>query len=175
MDSTLLLQAIFHFQESLIRQQQQCRISIGGKIEYIVDDLFLLRNMILSSTYLMGGPTERSPPLLDLTDKPSIFQIPVDPAYLPDNDYKFYFEITHTSHQALSAYLDSCKDSSFSKHDLAELQNHFKSCLVESKTVPVQLCRKILLIACQILSISYSEKRVERKVPENCKTNVAES
>jgi hypothetical protein len=129
-----------------------------------VDDLFLLRNLILSSTYLIGGPTERSLPSLKLSKKPFIFQIPVSHEFLPDIDYKFYFENTHPSHQALSAHLDSLNDHSFSSHDLADLQSYFKACLVDSKTVPVELCKKILLKAHQILAVSSSEKQVTRKV-----------
>jgi hypothetical protein len=175
MDSTLLLQSVYHYQESLIKQQHQCKIYKYQKAEYIVDDLFLLRNRILASTYLMGGPAERILPSLELSGEPLIFQIPVTHEFLPDIDYRLYFENTHPSHHALSAHLDSLNDSSFSRHNLSELQTYFQSCLVESKTVPVELCKKILSKASQILAATSYEKQVSRKVSEYFKTVVCQT
>lgn len=115
-----MLQAIFHFQESLVKQQQQCRIIQREGAEYIVDDLFLLRNHILFSTYLMGGPNERKLPSLDISNKNSIFQLPVPSEHLPIIDYKF--EKTHSSHQHLSDFIDSLDDSFISNDDLLSLR-----------------------------------------------------
>lgn len=43
-------------------------------------------------------------------------------------------------------------------------KKHFKACVAESKTVPIELCRKILSKAQEILSVQASEKPVSRKV-----------
>jgi hypothetical protein len=123
----------------------------------------------------MGGPTERILPSLKLTGEPLIFQIPVTHEFLPDIDYRLYFENTHPSHHALSAHLDSLNDSSLTRHDLSELQNYFQSCLIESKTVPVELCKQILSKASQILVVTSSEKQVSRKVSEYFKIVVCKT
>ena len=130
LDSFLLLEAEFHLQESLMNQQNQCMIAPG---EYILDDLFLLRNQILSSTFLIGGPQERSLPTLHLS-KPIIFQFPLSNDFLPEINQQAYVQNSHISHQALSDFLDTLEESSMNKDKCILLQVfmlilYFRNCL----------------------------------------------
>ena len=104
----------------------------GEKANYVVDDLFLIRNLILYSTFIMGGPSERSLPSLELSKQPAIFQYPVPNDYMPDIDHNAYFNINHSSHQSLSDYLDSLDHSLFNKDKLIGLQVFLKFNRIES-------------------------------------------
>ena len=126
LDSSLLLQSAFGFQESLLKQQEQCIMFRDEKANYVVDDLFLIRNLILYSTFIMGGPSERSLPSLELSKQPPIFQCPVPNDYMPDIDHDAYFNIKHSSHQSFSDYLDSLDHSLFNKDKLVDLQVFLK-------------------------------------------------
>ncbi|KAJ3020760.1 UNVERIFIED_CONTAM: hypothetical protein HDU68_009986, partial [Siphonaria sp. JEL0065] len=71
LDSCILLQSKFHFQEALLRQQEHVRLKDLSDEEddtvdgYIIDENSMTRNKILASTYVMGGPKERVLPQID--------------------------------------------------------------------------------------------------------------
>ncbi|KAJ3043748.1 hypothetical protein HDV00_004154 [Rhizophlyctis rosea] len=93
LDSFLLMQANFQFQEVLARLQERARIRKGrnaGQDIFVVDENSLLRNYILVSTHVTGGPGERVLPPIQLQDGrvardacPMFTQLPVPRHYTP--------------------------------------------------------------------------------------------
>ncbi|KAJ3282413.1 hypothetical protein HDU79_009945, partial [Rhizoclosmatium sp. JEL0117] len=70
LDSCILLQTKFHFQESLLKQQEEtCFTSDNEEDEtddgFSVDESSMSRCQILVATYLLGGPHERILPEID--------------------------------------------------------------------------------------------------------------
>ena len=70
LDTFLLMQSKFRFQESLLRFQESQKLDNG---DYIIDNCSVERNQILVRTYSIGGPTERTIPPRNLTTVGSIF------------------------------------------------------------------------------------------------------
>ena len=63
LDTLLLMQSKFHFQEALLRLQESQKRDDG---EFIIGKCGVERNQILVRTYSIGGPTERIIPHRDL-------------------------------------------------------------------------------------------------------------
>ena len=70
LDTLLLIQSKFHFQETLLELQQSQSIDDG---EYIIDNCSVERNQILVRTYSIGGPTERIIPQRSLANVSFLF------------------------------------------------------------------------------------------------------
>lgn len=64
LDTFLLMQSKFHFQETMLRLQESQTLDTGS---YIIDNCSVERNQILVRTYSIGGPTERIIPPRNLT------------------------------------------------------------------------------------------------------------
>ncbi|XP_059144454.1 protein broad-minded-like isoform X2 [Physella acuta] len=81
LDTFLLLQSQYKFQEFLLQEQEQNKLE--GSDDFITDILSVERNYILVKTYLIGGPTERILPSRTLNDKhidedkPAHAQLPI--------------------------------------------------------------------------------------------------
>eukprot|EP00794_Sanderia_malayensis_P005435 gene5435-6114_t len=69
LDTFLLLQSKYGFQEILLRLQASNKLDDDAN--YIIDNCSVERNQILVRTYIIGGPTERVIPARTLTQEPS--------------------------------------------------------------------------------------------------------
>jgi hypothetical protein len=125
LDSVLLLECEFKFQESLQRQQDECA---HDSREYIIDEPFLLRNQILASTYLIGGPREKVIPQIELTAP--IFRFPLPMEFTCAINSEKYFKIVHDTQNSISEFLDSIKGSNFTKENLSTLKVNSIKCLL---------------------------------------------
>ncbi|KAI9104653.1 broad-minded protein-domain-containing protein [Phlyctochytrium arcticum] len=67
LDSFILLQCKYHFQEALLGMQAE-NIITSGRLSGIIDECSLLRTYILVATYAVGSSTERRLPSLHLPD-----------------------------------------------------------------------------------------------------------
>ncbi|KAI9340897.1 broad-minded protein-domain-containing protein [Obelidium mucronatum] len=69
LDSCILLQSRFRFQESLLKQQEEALVENqedhDTNEEFVIDENSMMRNKILATTYIIGGPRERLLPQID--------------------------------------------------------------------------------------------------------------
>ncbi|TPX59754.1 hypothetical protein SpCBS45565_g07658 [Spizellomyces sp. 'palustris'] len=87
LDSFILLQSSFKFQESLLAMQRFAHTD--GTSTCVIDEATLLRTHILVATYAVGGPDERILPPTQLHDALSkatcmVTQFPIPKQYMPD-------------------------------------------------------------------------------------------
>ena len=73
LDSLLLLETRYLFQEILLSLQADCKLE--GTDGFIIDSCSVERNQVLVRNYLIGGPTERNIPERTLTEV-AIFRMP---------------------------------------------------------------------------------------------------
>ncbi|KND05189.1 hypothetical protein, variant 1 [Spizellomyces punctatus DAOM BR117] len=87
LDSFILLQSYFKFQESLLAMQRFAHTD--GTSTCVIDEATLLRTHILVATYAVGGPEERILPPTQLHEALSratcmVTQFPIPKQYMPD-------------------------------------------------------------------------------------------
>ena len=70
LDTALLLQTKYHFQETCLKLQQEVLLDDGS---YVIDQTSIKRNQILVQVFQIGGPTERIVPPDELNEVGSIF------------------------------------------------------------------------------------------------------
>ncbi|KAI8822140.1 broad-minded protein-domain-containing protein [Fimicolochytrium jonesii] len=92
LDSCILLQAHYRFQEALLSMQVNAQAKSGGRLPIdepqVIDEASLLRNYILIATFAVGGAGERVLPPIKLCDVlqqplPTVHAYPVPVEYMP--------------------------------------------------------------------------------------------
>ncbi|KAJ2991293.1 hypothetical protein HDV02_003863 [Globomyces sp. JEL0801] len=143
LDSCILLQSRFSFQQSLVREINDSYIFLNteqpNQEVFIIDENSLLCNHILLSTMTMGGPTERKLPPLNLISK-NMNQYIFNRYQLP----KFIYEDFNPNRnlgntiQNFDALINTCLD-------ITELQSIFIKQLEQNDIIPMKMVQTIIL------------------------------
>ncbi|KAI8897017.1 broad-minded protein-domain-containing protein [Globomyces pollinis-pini] len=143
LDSCILLQSRFSFQQSLVREINDSYIFLNteqpNQEVFITDENSLLCNHILLSTMTMGGPTERKLPPLNLISK-NMNQYIFNRYQLPKFIYEDFNPKRNLGNtiQNFDALINTCLD-------ITELQSIFIKQLEQNDIIPVKMVQTIIL------------------------------